>query len=123
MDLLSTTGSRLLVEAPAFADSWRFISGGPYSGAFNMALDEALLESVIDGGPAAVRFYAWEPATLSLGVNQPLGEIDADECARRGLGLVRRLTGGRAVLHQHELTYSVVARENDPHVSGGVVES
>ncbi len=89
----------------------------------NMALDEVLLEAVIAGGPPVVRFYTWHPATLSLGVNQPLGEVDSEECARRGFGLVRRLTGGRAVLHQHELTYSVVARENDPRVSGGVVES
>ena len=88
-----------------------------------MALDEALLESVIEGGAPVVRLYTWRPATLSLGVNQPLGEVDPSECARRGFGLVRRMTGGRAVLHQHELTYSVIARKNDPRVSGGVVES
>src|SRR2546423_6510006 len=88
-----------------------------------MALDEALLESVIGGGAPVVRFYTWQPATLSLGVNQPLGEVDAEECVRRGFGLVRRLTGGRAVLHQHELTYSIVVSEGDPRVSGGVVES
>jgi lipoate-protein ligase A len=56
-------------------------------------------------------------------VNQPLREIDLEELARHGFGLVRRLTGGRAVLHQHELTYSVIARENDPRVAGGVIES
>lgn len=88
-----------------------------------MALDEALLESVIAGGRPVVRFYTWEPATLSLGVNQSIGEIDHAECARRGFDVVRRLTGGRAVLHQHELTYSVCARENDPRVSGGVIEA
>ncbi|MDQ6693824.1 MAG: lipoate--protein ligase family protein, partial [Chloroflexota bacterium] len=58
-----------------------------------------------------------------LGVNQHVGEIDLDEVAKRGFSLVRRLTGGRAVLHQYELTYSLVARENDPRVSGGVIES
>jgi lipoate-protein ligase A len=92
-------------------------------GDYQMALDEALLESVIAGGAPVVRFYTWRPATLSLGVNQPFGEIDAEECARRGFVLVRRLTGGRAVLHQHELTYSVIAPENDSRVSGGVIES
>jgi lipoate-protein ligase A len=88
-----------------------------------MAVDEALLDSVIAGGAPVLRFYTWQPATLSLGTNQALGEIDRAACEARGFGLVRRLTGGRAVLHQHELTYSVIARENDPRVSGGVVES
>ena len=102
---------------------WRMVVSHDLPGDYLMALDEALLESVIAGAPPVVRFYTWRPATLSLGVNQPLSEIDRDECERQGLGLVRRLTGGRAVLHQHELTYSVIARENDPRVSGGVIES
>src|SRR5438552_1147239 len=104
-------------------DVWRLLTTYDLDGAHNMALDEALLESVIEGGAPVVRLYTWRPATLSLGVNQPLGEVDPSECARRGFGLVRRMTGGRAVLHQHELTYSVIARENDPRVSGGVIES
>jgi lipoate-protein ligase A len=88
-----------------------------------MAVDDALLLSVIEGELPAVRFYTWEPPTLSLGVNQSIHEVDRDECSRRGFGLVRRPTGGRAVLHHHELTYSVIARETDPRVSGGVLES
>ena len=92
-------------------------------GAYHMALDEVLLDAIIDGGAPVVRFYTWRPATLSLGVNQHVGEIDRAECEARGFGIVRRLTGGRAVLHQHELTYSVIARDNDPRVSGGVIES
>ncbi|HEX9988362.1 MAG TPA: biotin/lipoate A/B protein ligase family protein [Chloroflexia bacterium] len=102
---------------------WRLVRSFGLLGANNMALDEALLELVIRGGAPVVRFYTWQPATLSLGVNQPVGEVDPAECARRGFGLVRRITGGRAVLHHHELTYSVIARENDPRVSGGVIES
>jgi lipoate-protein ligase A len=102
---------------------WRMVSAYDMPGDYLMALDEVLLESVIAGGTPVVRFYTWRPATLSLGVNQPVGEIDPEECRRRGFGLVRRLTGGRAVLHQHELTYSVIAREGDPRVSGGVIES
>jgi lipoate-protein ligase A len=105
------------------SEQWRMITGYDMPGNFLMALDEVLLESVIQGGPPVVRFYTWRPATLSLGVNQHAREVDAEECRRRGFGLVRRLTGGRAVLHQHELTYSVIARENDPRVSGGVIES
>ena len=88
-----------------------------------MALDEAMLESVIAGAAPVIRFYTWQPPTLSLGVNQAYGEINPLECAARGFSIVRRLTGGRAVLHHHELTYSVIAPENDARVSGGVVES
>jgi lipoate-protein ligase A len=88
-----------------------------------MAVDEALLLSVIDGGVPAVRFYTWEPAALSLGVNQSIREVDRDACGQLGFDLVRRPTGGRAVLHMHELTYSVAAPVNDPRVSGGVIES
>ncbi|MEO8289277.1 MAG: biotin/lipoate A/B protein ligase family protein [Chloroflexota bacterium] len=111
------------MEAALAVAPWRMVGGYDLPGDYLMALDEALLESVIAGGMPVVRFYTWRPATLSLGVNQPVGEIQPDECARRGFTLVRRLTGGRAVLHQHELTYSVIARENDPRVSGGVIES
>jgi lipoate-protein ligase A len=88
-----------------------------------MALDEALLESVIRGGAPVVRLYTWRPATLSLGVNQPIASVDRAACRERGFGLVRRITGGRAVLHQHELTYAVIAPRSDPRVSGGVIES
>ena len=104
-------------------ETWRLLAGFDLPGSLNMAIDEALLDSVIAGGVPVLRFYTWQPATLSLGTNQALGEIDRAACEGRGFGLVRRLTGGRAVLHQHELTYSVIARENDPRVSGGVVES
>lgn len=110
-------------EGALKTDTWRLVTDFDVSGAHHMAFDEALLESVIAGGQPVIRFYSWQPPTLSLGVNQPLGEIDPEECSRRGFGLVRRMTGGRAVLHQHELTYSVIAREYDYRVSGGVVES
>jgi lipoate-protein ligase A len=118
--------AQTLLEAsatPPATATWRLVYGFDLAGASNMAADEALLESVIAGGQPVVRFYTWSPATLSLGVNQPVGEIDRVACDGRGFGLVRRITGGRAVLHQHELTYAVIARENDPRVSGGVLES
>jgi lipoate-protein ligase A len=84
----------------------------PASGAFNMALDEALMESVREGGRPVLRFYRWEPACLSLGRNQPAaGVYDREEIARRRLDVVRRPTGGRAVLHDRELTYAVVMGE------------
>lgn len=73
-----------------------------------MAVDEALAESVAEGGAPVLRFYRWEPACLSLGRNQPAaGAYDADRLSARGIQVVRRPTGGRAVLHARELTYSV----------------
>ncbi len=117
--------AQTLLEAsarPPATAIWRLVYGFDLDGASNMAVDESLLKSVIAGGQPVVRFYTWSPATLSLGVNQPVGEIDRSACDNRGFGLVRRITGGRAVLHQHELTYAVIARENDPRVSGGVLE-
>jgi lipoyl(octanoyl) transferase len=77
-----------------------------------MAVDEALMQSVRDGGPAVLRLYRWSPACLSLGRNQPArGAYASDRIADSGLQVVRRLTGGRAVLHDRELTYSVVIRD------------
>jgi lipoate-protein ligase A len=87
---------------------WRLLDTPPARGAWNMALDEALAESVAAGGAPVLRFYRWSPPCLSLGRNQPAaGRYDAGEIARRGWDVVRRPTGGRAVLHHRELTYSV----------------
>jgi lipoate-protein ligase A len=83
-----------------------------------MAIDEAVLRARIAGtAPPTVRFFGWGPPAVSLGYGQPLdGAIDQDACARLGIGLVRRPTGGSAILHESpaaELTYSVVARADD----------
>ena len=89
---------------------WRFLETAPADGAFNMAVDDALLRSVRAGGPPTLRLYAWSPPCLSLGRNQPArGEYDAVRLASAGIDLVRRPTGGRAVLHDDELTYAVAA--------------
>jgi lipoate-protein ligase A len=83
-----------------------------------MAVDTALLEAAArEELPPALRFYAWDPPCVSLGRFQRLDGIHLDELRRRGWDLVRRPTGGRAVLHRHELTYSVVL---PPSVVGGV---
>lgn len=74
-----------------------------------MAVDEALMESVRAGAAPALRVYAWEPACLTLGRNQPAaGLYNAERIQACGADIVRRPTGGRAVLHEAELTYSVV---------------
>lgn len=103
---------------------WRVILAPPASGAWNMAVDEAILESVIAGeSPSTLRLYAWEPACLSLGYAQPVADVDRAALEKRGFELVRRPTGGRAILHGDELTYSVIGTESDPRLAGGVLES
>jgi lipoyl(octanoyl) transferase len=103
---------------------WRLIQSLPSTGARNMAVDEAILESVIEGKSlATLRLYAWEPACLSLGYAQSVADADRATLEMSGFGLVRRPTGGRAILHGDELTYSVIGTENDPRLAGGVLES
>jgi len=89
---------------------WRLLCDGPADGPWNMAVDEAMARAVGEGqAPPSVRFYTWNSPTLSLGYLQrrPWG-VDLGACGRRSVGLVRRITGGRAVLHTAEVTYSVV---------------
>jgi lipoate-protein ligase A len=74
-----------------------------------MGVDEALLASVARGGPPTLRFYAWQRPTLSLGFAQTLGSARRAACAAAGVEVVRRSTGGGAVLHGSDLTYSVAA--------------
>ncbi len=88
---------------------WRFLDTGAHSAPWNMAVDEALVLLCDEQPHVTVRFYGWARPTLSLGYFQSVSEIDMTECERRGFDWVRRPTGGRAVLHDHELTYSVVA--------------
>lgn len=104
---------------------WHFINSGKCSPSFNMALDEALLEWHSRGeiGPV-LRFYEWEPATLSIGYFQSVEkEIEMDAVHKHGLGFVRRPTGGRGVLHEHELTYSVIVTEEYPGMPETVTEA
>jgi len=101
---------------------WRLIRSGRCAPADNMAIDEAILISVGEGAsPPTVRFYGWQPAALSIGYFQRAeGAVDLDELKRRGLGFVRRPTGGRAVLHDIELTYCVVVQASHPGMPAGV---
>jgi lipoate-protein ligase A len=95
--------------------NWRFIDSGLNDAATNMAMDEAILIAHSEGKvPPTIRFYGWSPPTLTVGYFQKLeAEIDLEEVRRRKLGLVRRMTGGRAVLHADELTYSVIISEQE----------
>ncbi len=103
---------------------WRLILSAPAEGATNMAVDEAILLAVSAGeAPPTLRFFAWQPPCLSLGFSQPQADVDLDRLQALGWGLVRRPTGGRAILHTDELTYSVIAPLAEPRVAGAVVES
>jgi lipoate-protein ligase A len=89
---------------------WRLLSTPAAPGAENMALDEALMERARKTGEWTLRVYAWSTPTLSLGRNQAAhGRYDLELIRTRGLGVVRRPTGGRAILHDREVTYSVTA--------------
>ena len=108
--------------------TWRLLVTEPLDGATNMALDEALLRGRVRGasGPT-VRFYGWHPATVSLGYAQvPDDAVDRARCAALGIGLVRRPTGGSAILHEppeREVTYSVVGRDGDFPGADDVLET
>ena len=89
-----------------------------------MAVDEAVLEAVGKGTvPPTLRLYAWEPPCLSLGYAQSVADISLEELTSQGWEFVRRPTGGRAILHTDELTYSVIGPHDDPHLAGGILES
>jgi lipoate-protein ligase A len=104
------------------AENWRIILSDPGDGSTNMAIDEAILWAVSRGLSApTLRLYAWEPACLSLGRAQPASEVDQERLQALGYGLVRRPSGGRAILHIDELTYSVCMQKNDPLARGGVM--
>ncbi len=104
--------------------TWRLLLTPPASGAWNMAVDEALLEHVQTGTSLpTLRLFAWDPPCLSLGQTQPFSDVDLVRLHAQGWNLVRRLTGGRAILHTDELTYSITASAGNPIVAGSVLES
>jgi len=92
---------------------WRLIVDEAAHGAWNMGVDEALLASAVSTGRSSLRFYRWQGPWLSLGYAQILERERAEACARAGVGVVRRVTGGRAVLHGSDLTYALAAPEEE----------
>ena len=106
-------------------ETWNFINTGSHDPYYNMAMDEALLNFVSRGEiDPVVRFYTWNPATLSVRYFQKLKkEIDIDKVKEKGFGLVRRQTGGRGVLHDKELTYSVIVPESHPNMPSTITEA
>lgn len=109
---------------PFTKSTWRLIISPPANGAWNMAVDEAILkESSQSENLSTLRLYAWKPACLSLGYAQPSADVDFDNLISRGWQIVRRPTGGRAILHTDEITYAVIAPHSEPRLAGGVLES
>ena len=104
---------------------WRLIiEDSPRSGAANMAVDESIAEAAAGGDvPPTLRFYRWQSPTVSLGRFQRIADIDEASIAEQDYDLVRRATGGRAILHADELTYSVTGPIAEPHMAGGVMDA
>jgi len=92
---------------------WRLIlEPAPLKGSFNMAVDEYLFRAASSDGRTYVRFYGWQRPTVSLGYSQRIGDVlDLDFCRSHGIDIVRRITGGKLVLHHREVTYSVCSAE------------
>jgi lipoate-protein ligase A len=100
------------------------IVDAPAPGEENMRRDIALLDACARAeAVGAVRLYGFAPACLSVGRMQPMTDVDLDACARDGVDVVRRPSGGRAVLHDQEVTYAVICRSTDPVFGGRVLES
>lgn len=104
---------------------WRLLNTGFNDPAYNMALDEAQILLIAQGKlPPTIRFYGWLPASLSIGYFQKMSaEIDVPACKAKGIGIVRRLTGGRSVLHDDEVTYSFLVPDSHPLFPASVIES
>ncbi len=99
---------------------FRLLDTGKSPAAVNMAIDEAVMLS----GRPALRFYGWEPPAVSIGYFQGIEqEVDLEKCAQMGVDVVRRLTGGGAVYHDKELTYSLIVPEDGGLVARDILES
>jgi lipoate-protein ligase A len=114
-----TGNSKLLQDV-----TWRLLLHPPDRGTWNMAVDEAILEEVgLGSSPPTLRLYAWTPPCLSLGFSQTSANVDKAALNQNGWDLVRRPTGGKAILHTDELTYAVTAPLQEPNVGGGLLKS
>jgi len=89
----------------------RVLETGFNLGAWNMALDEALLTNLVDHDTPILRLYGWQPPCVSIGYFQSMKEeVDVLKCSNMGVDVVRRITGGGAVLHEFELTYTFITK-------------
>ncbi|MBN1551243.1 lipoate--protein ligase family protein [bacterium] len=104
--------------------SWHLIIDSPKNASWNMAIDEYLLERVTETGTPVLRLYSWQPAALSLGYAQIVKRhVNIPYCKENGIQIVRRLTGGKAVLHDKEMTYAVVGEIGKYPFEGTLLDS
>ena len=106
-------------------EEWRLLLTGANTAAKNMAIDRAVLVANSEGKvPPTVRFYEWTPPAISIGYFQSLTEeIDIEMCNKFGVDYVRRITGGGAVFHENELTYSIVIPESHKEIPKNIMDS
>ena len=106
-------------------EKWRYIITEGNAAARNMAIDRAVLVANSEGrSPPTVRFYNWDPPAISIGYFQSLKEeVDLEKCKDLGVEYVRRITGGGAVFHEHELTYSIIIPESHPKIPKNILDS
>jgi lipoate-protein ligase A len=103
---------------------FRLITDAFFDGACNMARDEAISQAVSAGEqPPTLRLYGWQPAAISIGTSQRIATVDLARCAADGVGVVRRSTGGLAILHTDELTYSIALPPGHALAEGDVLTS
>lgn len=95
----------------------RLLLTGANTAAYNMALDEIVMNDVRENKVPTLRFYSWKPSAVSIGYFQSLKEeVDLEKCKEFGVDVVRRQTGGGAVFHEHELTYSFITIEHPENI-------
>lgn len=124
MEPKNTQASAVAGEEYPHAE-WRLLlDDAPRTGAWNMALDEAIMDAVAEGvAPPTLRLYQWAPPCLSLGRRQPLQGVDLVRLSDDGCEAVRRATGGWSILHTDELTYSVTLSPDDPRANGPILDA
>jgi lipoate-protein ligase A len=102
---------------------WRFINSGYLTGRENMAIDRVMAQHARDNEQrATLRVYGWKPSAISLGYHQPITDIDTSRCKQDSIDVVTRPTGGRAVLHAEELTYSVVIPKQSKYFHDNILK-
>jgi len=92
---------------------WQIIGPDSFNGAMNMAVDAAIMRDIMENnGPNIIRFYTWNPPCVTLGRFQKLDGINLEACKARGIDIVQRPTGGRAIFHNDEITFSIILRSD-----------
>lgn len=103
------------MKKPGPSRDWHLVvDKAPLKGSLNMAVDEFLFQSLGEEPKTFLRFYTWERAAASLGYSQRVSKVlDVDYCKKNGIDIVRRITGGKLVLHHKEITYSVCSSDKE----------